>query len=78
MPIYEYVCEECGHKFEKYYKSLAYFHNPVICEKCFEFTAVRIISISNFNAIDLRCQRLFGHDLKGRWTSEMHKAEAKD
>ena len=66
MPIYEYKCE-CGHVQELYEHS----HSAEwkICPKCLK-KAKRIISKSGFNRMDLRCQRLFGHDLAGNWTSE--------
>ena len=31
MPIYEYICRECGHAFEKLVPRAG---TPVVCEKC--------------------------------------------
>jgi putative FmdB family regulatory protein len=77
MPIFEWKCNNCGTVFDRFK-----FRNDDqndVCPKCNRLVTVenRVMSVSNFNAIDLRCQRIFGHDLKGRWTSEAHKAEAK-
>ena len=74
MPVYEYKCENCGNIFDEFKHT--YRENQAVCPKC-GLTAKRIMSLTNFNACDLKCQRLFGHDLQGQWTSEKHKAEAK-
>jgi len=74
MPIYEYKCENCGHVFDEF--KYTYRKQQAICPKCQHMAKSkdRIMSLTNFNAVDLKCQRLFGHDLKSNWTSEHHKA----
>ena len=59
MPIYEYECKSCGNIFE--YLSLRQKQLSFVkCPKCGAL-AKRKISKSNFNAVDLKCQRIFGH-----------------
>ena len=74
MPVFEWKCPKCGIVFD-----IFKFNNndqSATCPDCKELVTAkdRVMSVSNFNAIDLRCQRIFGHDLKSRWTSEHHKA----
>lgn len=77
MPIFEWRCDICGTLFDMF--KYNYHDQEAECPTCkSKVTAEqRVMSVSNFNAIDLRCQRLFGHNLKGAFTSEHHKAEAK-
>ena len=76
MPIFEYRCDYCKNVFDDFLHT--WRNQETVCPECKRLVTDkdRVMSMSNFNAIDLRCQRMFGHDLKGRWTSEKHKAEA--
>lgn len=68
MPIFEFRCI-CGTVFETYKHS----HNDqnAKCPNCGKEVTkeYRVMSVTNFNEVDLRCQRIFGHDLKGRHTT---------
>jgi len=74
MPVFEYRCNKCLTVFD------AFKHNHkdqnTNCPNCQNAVTEkeRVMSVSNFNRIDIRCQRLFGHNLKGIYTSERHKA----
>ncbi|MBF0634741.1 MAG: zinc ribbon domain-containing protein [Nitrospinae bacterium] len=46
MPIYEYVCKACGHKFEKL-ASLASAHLTNECPKCGATSGERVMSKTN-------------------------------
>ena len=43
MPLYEYQCKKCNHKFEKLVK-LIDFDKPVTCEGCNKYVATRLVS----------------------------------
>lgn len=43
MPLYEYKCPKCKHAFEKLVR-FADFAQPITCEKCKKYIAVRQIS----------------------------------
>jgi len=46
MPIYEYGCQECGHKFEQIQK---FSDNPLTeCPECKKEALKKLISQSNF------------------------------
>lgn len=44
MPIYEYKCEECGHKFESL-RSMKDADAPIICERCNGLNTRRELSV---------------------------------
>ncbi|MGK7344954.1 MAG: FmdB family zinc ribbon protein [Candidatus Nitrospinota bacterium M3_3B_026] len=44
MPIYEYVCAECGHKFEKL-TALSEAHEKQECPECGKGSGERILSL---------------------------------
>jgi len=46
MPIYEYVCGECGNKFEKL-ASLASAHERQECPKCGKISGERVLSVAS-------------------------------
>lgn len=66
MPIYQYKCEKCGELIEVFEHHYSGQWKMCSCGG----TAHKIISHTNFNAVDIRCQREFGHDLAGNWTAE--------
>ena len=72
MPIYDFKCE-CGTEFEEY-KHKFVEDDTAACPVCSR-QAQRAPSMNgtNFNAIDLKCQRLFGHKLNGQWVDKNHK-----
>jgi putative FmdB family regulatory protein len=43
MPIYEYVCHHCGHRFEKLVRNLA-GDEQAHCPRCREAGAQRVVS----------------------------------
>jgi len=43
MPIYEYVCSHCGHRFEKLVRSFA-GDQQVHCPRCREDSSQRVVS----------------------------------
>jgi len=43
MPIYEYVCSHCGHRFEKLVRSFA-GDQEVHCPRCRENDSKRVVS----------------------------------
>lgn len=43
MPLYDYKCPKCNHKFEKLVK-ISDFDKPVNCEGCQKYIAVRQMS----------------------------------
>lgn len=46
MPIYEYMCNNCGHEYELIQKMS---DSPATeCEKCHKDTAVRLVSAAGF------------------------------
>lgn len=46
MPIYEYQCENCGHKLEKFQKPGEYPEED--CPKCNKRTLVKLVSAPSF------------------------------
>ncbi len=44
MPIYEYVCSACGHRFEKLVRSISTGESKVDCPRCQEHEAERAVS----------------------------------
>lgn len=75
MPIYQYRCGYCNHVFEDFRHT--YRKQTTQCPKCKRIVTKenRVMSLTNFNAVNLRCQREFGHDMDtGIQTSEGHKA----
>ena len=40
MPTYEYLCDKCGYKFEKYHQML---HRLKICPECNNPTLIRLV-----------------------------------
>lgn len=46
MPIYEYCCQNCGHKFELL-RSFSEADAPTNCEKCKESKVKRLLSKVN-------------------------------
>ncbi len=46
MPIYEYVCQECGRKFEAL-RSMKDADSPIICKYCHATNTRRALSVCN-------------------------------
>ncbi len=44
MPIYEYMCPACGHRFEKLVRSVSTGESKVACPHCQEHEAERAVS----------------------------------
>jgi len=44
MPLYEYVCQGCGHRFEKLVRSTAGEQPDVICPLCRDERSQRVLS----------------------------------
>ena len=63
MPIYEFKCDNCG----KITEQLSNNNKLTIikCPECDLGTATKIISVVEFNKIELKSQRIFGHGDSG-------------
>jgi putative FmdB family regulatory protein len=59
MPIYEFVCQRCGHKFENI-ESFDSSEKPRACPICDKGKAVKIPSVSRF-----RMERIFDNAERG-------------
>ena len=46
MPVYEYLCKCCGHKFEKL-RSMPEADAPILCLKCLSPETRRMLSLFN-------------------------------
>ena len=46
MPLYEYECKKCGHKFESV-RNISDSNSILRCPKCGRETAYRVLSIFN-------------------------------
>lgn len=44
MPIYEYICQECGTKFDSI-RSMNEADKPIACEKCNSLETKRALSV---------------------------------
>lgn len=46
MPLYEYVCQLCGHKFDKL-RSMREADSPIACQNCQSQSTRRVLSTCN-------------------------------
>ncbi len=44
MPLYEYVCQDCGHRFDSL-RSMKQADLPLECKKCSSLKTTRLISV---------------------------------
>jgi putative FmdB family regulatory protein len=61
MPVYEYVCDACGHEFEEFARSMSP-EDVVTCPKCVQRLARRKLSVFAFRAGE---QRRSGGSMSG-------------
>jgi len=46
MPIYEYICKDCGAQFESL-RSMKDADSPITCKKCLGIHTIRTLSVFN-------------------------------
>ena len=61
MPIYEYECQKCNHKFDMMHKVIDY--PAVVCPQCSENNVERLVSAAGFQ---LKGQGWYATDFKNK------------
>jgi putative FmdB family regulatory protein len=77
MPIYEFVCKECGQKFEEVKK---YDDNSANCPVC-SSEAERIMSATNFSVVGSTNQSvdsIIGRDAEQKWIDINNRKSIRD